>query len=121
MHLSRFLPRFTMRRLMVAVAIVGIVLSIESMRRRSSECRLIADESVDTANALVGHCREVNRMIEWARSEGTADYKKWAQELETDNNATRKLEQFYRDLAAKYERAARYPWLPVAPDPPEPE
>jgi len=24
-------------------------------------------------------------------------------------------------LAGKYERAARYPWLPVAPDPPEPE
>lgn len=25
------------------------------------------------------------------------------------------------DLASKYERAARYPWLPVAPDPPERE
>jgi hypothetical protein len=25
------------------------------------------------------------------------------------------------DLARKYERAARYPWLPVEPDPPEPE
>jgi hypothetical protein len=24
-------------------------------------------------------------------------------------------------MAAKYERAARYPWLPVEPDPPEPE
>ncbi len=24
-------------------------------------------------------------------------------------------------LRAKYERAARYPWLPVEPDPPEPE
>jgi hypothetical protein len=23
-------------------------------------------------------------------------------------------------MARKYERAARYPWLPVAPDPPEP-
>jgi hypothetical protein len=28
---------------------------------------------------------------------------------------------YHRDLAAKYERAARYPWLPVEPDPPEPE
>jgi hypothetical protein len=25
-----------------------------------------------------------------------------------------------RRLAEKYEYAARYPWLPVAPDPPEP-
>ena len=24
------------------------------------------------------------------------------------------------EIEAKYERAARYPWLPVAPDPPEP-
>jgi hypothetical protein len=29
--------------------------------------------------------------------------------------------ELYRALAAKYERAARYPWLPVAPDPPEPK
>jgi hypothetical protein len=26
----------------------------------------------------------------------------------------------YARQRAKYERAARYPWLPVAPDPPEP-
>jgi hypothetical protein len=26
-----------------------------------------------------------------------------------------------RSLRIKYARAARYPWLPVAPDPPEPE
>ncbi len=25
------------------------------------------------------------------------------------------------ELARKYERAARYPWLPVEPDPPEPQ
>jgi hypothetical protein len=28
---------------------------------------------------------------------------------------------YYAGLAAKYERAARFPWLPVAPDQPEPE
>jgi hypothetical protein len=27
---------------------------------------------------------------------------------------------YYSDLIRKYERAARYPWLPVAPDPPKP-
>jgi hypothetical protein len=27
---------------------------------------------------------------------------------------------YYARLRAKYERAARYPWLPVEPDPPEP-
>jgi hypothetical protein len=28
---------------------------------------------------------------------------------------------YHAALKAKYERAARYPWLPIAPDPPEPE
>src|SRR5262249_6545254 len=28
---------------------------------------------------------------------------------------------YHAGLQAKYERAARYPFLPVAPDPPEPE
>jgi hypothetical protein len=27
----------------------------------------------------------------------------------------------FRELARRYDRAARYPWLPLAPDPPEPE
>jgi hypothetical protein len=31
------------------------------------------------------------------------------------------LRQYYERLAAKYRRVARYPWLPVPPDPPEPE
>jgi hypothetical protein len=28
---------------------------------------------------------------------------------------------YYGDLRRKYERVAARPWLPVAPDPPEPE
>lgn len=28
---------------------------------------------------------------------------------------------YHADLARKYEWAAEYPWLPVPPDPPEPE
>lgn len=28
---------------------------------------------------------------------------------------------YHRVLKAKYERAALYPWLPVKPDPPDPE
>jgi hypothetical protein len=29
--------------------------------------------------------------------------------------------EHHRSLAAKYRRAARCPWLPVSPDPPEPK
>jgi hypothetical protein len=34
---------------------------------------------------------------------------------------SRKLWPYFHSLRQKYERAARYPWLPVEPDPPEPE
>ncbi len=30
------------------------------------------------------------------------------------------ITKYHDDMRLKYERAARYPWLPVAPDPPEP-
>jgi len=33
----------------------------------------------------------------------------------------RRQEEHVLRLQQKYERAARYPWLPVLPDPPEPE
>jgi hypothetical protein len=32
----------------------------------------------------------------------------------------RALARYHDDLAAKYDRAALYPWLPIEPDPPEP-
>lgn len=33
----------------------------------------------------------------------------------------RKYVAYWGPIVSKYERAARYPWLPVAPDPPEPK
>jgi hypothetical protein len=34
---------------------------------------------------------------------------------------TKALVRYHSALTAKYQHAARYPWLPVAPDPPEPQ
>jgi hypothetical protein len=33
----------------------------------------------------------------------------------------RRLVAYWKPVIAKYERAARYPWLSVEPDPPRPE
>jgi hypothetical protein len=38
-----------------------------------------------------------------------------------DADSLRRRSEYHRRLRRKYERAARYPWLPVAPDPPEPK
>jgi hypothetical protein len=41
---------------------------------------------------------------------------------DTPEHRARAMSQFwyYLGLKTKYERAARFPWLPVAPDPPPP-
>jgi hypothetical protein len=33
----------------------------------------------------------------------------------------KRIVAYWKPVVAKYERAARYPWLPVEPDPPRPE
>jgi hypothetical protein len=106
MRLSR--PRFTLRWLMVAVAVLGASLGLW---RRSVEFRERADE---LTHVLIPHRLMPDRLpgiitpvIQRARDEKArrnAIWYPWA-----------------RDMVAKYERAARYPWLPVGSDPPEPE
>ena len=92
-------PRFTVRRLMVAVAIVAFLafvagLAIEGKRR--------ADE----------YGREADRI--GAELMRLGQYK---QDLPSVQARQARLGKLF----LKYSRAARYPWLPVAPDPPEPE
>jgi hypothetical protein len=95
MHLSRLIPRFTVRRLMVAVAIIGSALGITIERRE--RFRWIA----------VHHRAAVPQHIPGIMPLGMED-KDW------------RLIEWHESMARKYEHAARYPWLPVAPDPPEP-
>jgi hypothetical protein len=94
MHLSRITPRFTMRRLMVAVAIFGSALGITI--ERSDRFRWIA----------VRHRAAVPQLPP-IKPIGMPD-KDW------------RLFEWHQSMARKYEHAARYPWLPVAPDSPEP-
>jgi hypothetical protein len=77
-------PRFTVRRLMVAVAIVALPIGLWG---RSMAFARIAREHA-------------------AREKDFADAR---------------ASSYHWNLAVKYERAAMYPWLPVAPDPPEPQ
>ena len=88
------MPRFqfTVRRMMVAVAIVGVVLGgAEMIRRRRTDF--------------------IVRSTQW----------RWSENVALRGRAPVRFVYYSRRLAEKYEHAARYPWLPVAPDPPEPE
>jgi hypothetical protein len=91
--------RFTVRRLMVAVAVVGVMLGawgwLERRRARFEE-----------------------RMQFWYHQVEHPAYSdpKWHGSVTLSPR-----DKLRARLAEKYRRAARYPFLPVAPDPPEPE
>ena len=112
-------PRFRIRTLMIAVAVVGIPLGWLTSRRSSFQ----------------------RRSIEHFAALNEADRRKWMryEALDADGPYTRmgyfepasdsdpqvvrfdRLFFYHAELANKYQDAARYPWLPVAPDPPEPK
>ena len=102
-------PRLSLRLAMLLVAVVALTLGIgtECMRRRS---RFLTLASFHAAEACDG--RIVPLAIRATMSET---------ELTACDERRLAWEEYHAGLAAKYERAARYPWLPVEPDPPEPK
>ena len=140
--------RFTVRRMMVAVAFVAVAawgaslvpLSAEYRRRASlaERAELAFDVLEDSANrkaVAVGRDADaaerdgmgrpwdglVSRAIRLEpRDPDLADSEAKAASA---RDAVRYglLRRRCTIMKEKYDRAARYPWLPVAPDPPEPE
>jgi hypothetical protein len=100
MHLSRFIPQFTVRQLMVAVAIAGIVLGV-TIERHNRFRKIAAHHQAEFKKILSGLPFHFS-------GDSSLDPK------------MRRLE-WHEPMRLKYERAARYPWLPVGPDPPEPD
>jgi hypothetical protein len=105
------LPRFKIRRLMFVVLACALALGAEATRRRwrdaSSAHRAMAEacwrkacEASERATRLAGVLQR-DEAPEVARLQRRADY--WGA------------------LMKEYRRAAEYPWLPVAPAPPEPK
>jgi hypothetical protein len=120
--------RFTVRRLMVAVVIAGIVLGIERLWHRSAEYAGIAgqharkaigwDEHVSWLDGVAAkHARKAATGTGDSRSRDRENADKWAAVA----NGYRGMKGYHEAMRDKYAHAARYPWLPVAPDPPEPE
>jgi hypothetical protein len=97
-------PRLTIRRLMVTVAIVGIVLGpLVYLGRRSSRFK----------------------QMSWAHERAMSDGATEAAKLKRRGDPQSKLAyaraDFHQAMWLKYFHAARSPWLPVEPDPPEPK
>ncbi len=111
MRLSR--PRFTVRRMMVAVAILGLVVSVGIFSARRQSFAIMARDyaNMETAARLFEKdfpgpfSLYVVRMIDTEKGFVQVKGQKVA---------------YYAQMKEKYERAARFPWLSIGADPPEP-
>jgi hypothetical protein len=101
-------PKFRIRTLMIAVAVLGIAFGglagLQRMAQRSQ--RLLALARNHRQRGIV------NRLT----LEGSVAHR--AAKAETERYRMRT--EYHDALKLKYEYAARHPWLPVSSDPPEP-
>ena len=97
-------PRFTVRRLMVAVAVTGVVLGVWRRREHFLErARYYADAS--------------SMPCSLPPETDTDAFREWEKHQEHQ----RKRVEHFDQLRLKYERAARFPFHSVEAAPPRPE
>ncbi len=129
-------PRFTVRRMMIAVAVVALLVGSEMTRRRWAYFRAIAHSyagAEEFDRFLLGGGTAIVRMEDGQVSEihGPLSFRSGAEgggSIEVtgdpspgyDAESLRRRADYHAQLRRKYERAARYPWLAVVPDPPKP-
>jgi hypothetical protein len=97
-------PRVTVRRMMVAVAVLAVAMGGIALRRRS-----------EFYQASARHHSRMERSSVIAIVEGSGPASR--DELARLNRART---AYHADLRQKYERAAGHPWVSMPPDPPEP-
>lgn len=113
--------RFTIQGQMVTVAFLAMALALVQIRARSRD-RLakaaVHDRQVEFWAAVARHIetQPLTRRLFWGATES---------ELRAERQGALRLHRaravFHASLAEKYREAARSPWLPMTPDPPEPE
>jgi hypothetical protein len=123
-------PRITIRRWMIAVAVVGIAVGVVSMVRRSWRLLALAEiHAREEREAIDVHSRPgvlraaaVNMVYEKPRREpGGARFEEVQEFFGQMLASWQRRADYHGAMRRKYERAARCPWLWVEPDPPEPQ
>ena len=117
------LPRFTVRRLMIAVAIAGVLISQwvdgERERRRKRFKGLARAHPEYSHNLVICSFYRNDYNIDLSRQIKIAC--RYNQDAIQGLDLEDRDQTYHRMLADKYSWAANHPWLPVTPDPPEPE
>jgi hypothetical protein len=102
--------RFTIRRMMFAVVVAAVYLWGERIRRASSAYQ----ERAEFFRYL--HTTPSNNPL----PSGDSSVAELRIDIGTEIARGCRLIRYCETMQQKYEHASRYPWLPVAPDPPEP-
>jgi hypothetical protein len=137
--------RFTVRRIMIVVAIAAVALGANDLRRRwyrfralrsihewnGRACSTMAERHASTA---ANNEREAERLRAALKSGhyGVRSETELVAQIASNTEAQAAIERaaerknraralFHDALRLKYERASRYPWISVGPDPPQPE
>lgn len=129
------LPRFRIRTLMIAVAVVGLVAwgGIEvrrlgrlssDYRRRASSAALVRSALLKIHTAAEKLAPVVQETLESTKRYDPDEVPAIEQRLAgiiSDRDKSAVEIDYWSNLQTKYEHAARYPWLPLEPDPPAPK
>jgi hypothetical protein len=123
--------RFTMRRLMVAVILIALALAgwIELGRYRFLLRMRSVDYSITSGKHSLKEATQRRRAKEKdTQGESYLDMARLslesvqvAKDYQKEAARLRRLADQEKELANKYRLASQSPWLPVEPDPPEPE
>jgi hypothetical protein len=121
------LPRMTTRRWMVAVAVVAFLIAgtIEVPRLWNVRRNYLAlAEWYGDRETRLHENTQMRFLLERARRRSAEESASVPSEVEKriQDRIARMDEMgtYYGQIRAKYERGARYPWLPLEPDPPMP-
>jgi len=118
-------PRMTTRRWMVAVAVVALISGLVHRRSAFLEKAARHAATYEEYKRVLDWTPEFKLSREFAVYLATPDPNQpWKVLVPFDEKSwidPRRVQQYHAMLAAKYRRAARRPWLPVPPDPPEPK
>lgn len=138
--------RFTVRRLMIAVAIAGVIMGVtrltanaRRLRARAAGYAIRAATERETNWGMASDEAQLARAVDRVKVHKTRMEAGSLDQDPSDQRAVLELMEesvarrrrriarhhgrlaYFLAMRAKYERAARYPWLSVEPDPPEPE
>src|SRR5262245_45854577 len=119
MRLAR--PRFTIRWLMVVVAVAATLLTAEKMRRTWQERSQKAAAYLAEAKSWSDGASKVEGMMVLPRSRSDPASRQRLADLEEVASNYRDHERSNRELASKYAQAAARPWFPIEPDLSEPK